>query len=48
MACECGCGCSCCAPVVELKRDPGELRSMLEEQKQEIERQLKELEPVEA
>jgi hypothetical protein len=44
MACECGCGCPCCAPIGEIERDPDELRRILEEQRDEIERQLKDLE----
>lgn len=48
MACECGCGCPCCTPVSEIKRDPEELRRILQEQREEIERRLRKLEPAKA
>lgn len=48
MVCECGCGCPCCTPVSEIERDPDELRRRLEEQREGIERQLRELETAKA
>ena len=41
MACNCGCA---CGPAAESKQGPEERRRLLEEQKAEIERQLRELE----